>query len=102
MDIPTFDDVLEAQTRIAPYTHRTPVLTSSYLNRLTGAELFFKCENLQKVGAFKARGAVNAVIPCKVRCSPVVPMRQCNEPWHMDKVTAAKRPINPSIVAAAD
>ena len=61
MDIPTFDDVLEAATRIAPHIHNTPVLTSSYLNQLSGAELFFKCENLQKVGAFKARGASNAV-----------------------------------------
>ena len=61
MKIPTFDDVLEAHQRIAPYIHRTPVMTSSYLNGLSGAEIFFKCENLQKVGAFKARGACNAV-----------------------------------------
>ncbi len=61
MDIPTFDQVLEARERIAPHVHHTPVMTSEYLNRLTGAELYFKCENLQKVGAFKARGACNAV-----------------------------------------
>jgi hypothetical protein len=61
MYIPTFDDVITAHDRIRPYIHRTPVLTSSYLNGLTGAELFFKCENLQKAGAFKARGASNAV-----------------------------------------
>ena len=61
MQLPEIDDVLNARDRIAPYTHRTPVLTSSYLNELTGAELFFKCENLQKTGAFKARGACNAV-----------------------------------------
>ncbi len=61
MEIPTYDDVLEAHQRITPYIHHTPVLTSSYLNQLTGAEIFFKCENLQKVGAFKARGACNAV-----------------------------------------
>nr|WP_205911801.1 beta-hydroxyaspartate dehydratase BhcB [Rhodobacter sp. SGA-6-6] len=59
--VPTFDDVLAAHERIAPYIHRTPVLTSSYLNDLTGAELFFKCENFQKAGAFKVRGACNAV-----------------------------------------
>ena len=59
--IPTFDDVLAAHERIKPYIHRTPVLTSSYLNELTGAELFFKCENFQKAGVFKARGASNAV-----------------------------------------
>ena len=61
MDIPTFDDVVAAHERIMPYIHRTPVLTSSFLNDLTGAELFFKCENFQKAGAFKVRGASNAV-----------------------------------------
>ena len=61
MMIPTYDDVLAAHARIAPYIHRTPVLTSSYLNEVTGAELFFKCENFQKAGAFKVRGASNAV-----------------------------------------
>ena len=61
MLIPTFDDVLAAHARIAPYIHRTPILTSSYLDALTGASLFFKCENFQKEGAFKVRGASNAV-----------------------------------------
>ncbi|WP_028957601.1 beta-hydroxyaspartate dehydratase BhcB [Sulfitobacter sp. 20_GPM-1509m] len=61
MYIPTFDDMLTAHARIAPYIHRTPVLTSSFLNELTGAQLFFKCENFQKAGAFKVRGASNAV-----------------------------------------
>jgi threonine dehydratase len=59
--LPTYDDVVAAHERIAPYIHRTPVLTSTYLNELTGAELFFKCENFQKAGAFKVRGASNAV-----------------------------------------
>lgn len=61
MYIPTLQDMRDAGVRIQPYIHRTPVLTSQYLNELTGAELFFKCENLQKAGAFKARGASNAV-----------------------------------------
>jgi threonine dehydratase len=61
MYIPTFGDVTAAHERIRPYIHRTPVLTSSYFDGLTGAELFFKCENFQKAGAFKARGASNAV-----------------------------------------
>ncbi|MFY0690793.1 MAG: pyridoxal-phosphate dependent enzyme [Paracoccaceae bacterium] len=61
MYIPTYDDVVEAHDRIKPYIHNTPVLTSSYFNELTGAELFFKCENFQKAGAFKVRGASNAV-----------------------------------------
>lgn len=57
-----FRDILEAAERIAPYVHRTPVMTSGVINAMFGAEIFFKCENLQKVGAFKARGAVNAVL----------------------------------------
>ncbi|MFT7596582.1 MAG: threonine dehydratase [Paracoccaceae bacterium] len=61
MYIPTFKDVVDAHTRILPYVHRTPVLTSTYLNELTGAQLFFKCENFQKAAAFKVRGACNAV-----------------------------------------
>jgi threonine dehydratase len=59
---PTFDDVQAAAERIAPYVHRTPVMTSATLDGELGASVFFKCENLQKVGAFKARGALNAVL----------------------------------------
>ncbi|MGI9353641.1 MAG: beta-hydroxyaspartate dehydratase BhcB [Rhizobiaceae bacterium] len=59
--IPVYEDVVVAHARIEPYIHRTPVLTSEFMNDLTGAQLFFKCENLQKAGAFKARGASNAV-----------------------------------------
>lgn len=61
MYIPTLADVVAAHTRIRPHIHRTPVLTSSFINSLVGTELFFKCENFQKAGAFKARGASNAV-----------------------------------------
>jgi threonine dehydratase len=50
-----------AHERIRPFIHHTPVLTSSTLNHISGAELFFKCENFQKIGAFKIRGAMNAV-----------------------------------------
>jgi len=60
--VPTFADVTKAARRIAPHVHRTPVFTSAYLNELSGAEIFLKAENLQKIGAFKARGAVNAVV----------------------------------------
>ncbi|MFP4394164.1 MAG: threonine/serine dehydratase [Anaerolineales bacterium] len=59
--IPHFDDVRQAARRIAPYVHRTPIFTSQTLDEMTGAPLYFKAENLQKVGAFKARGACNAV-----------------------------------------
>ncbi len=56
---PSFDDIWAAAARISGHVHRTPVLRSSRLDALAGAELYFKCENLQKVGAFKARGALN-------------------------------------------
>ena len=59
---PTFDDVLQAAERLAGSIHRTPVLTSATLDELFGRELYFKCENFQKVGAFKARGALNALL----------------------------------------
>ena len=59
---PTLDDVRAAAQRIEPYVHRTPVFTSAYLDAESGARLFFKCENLQKVGAFKMRGATNFVL----------------------------------------
>lgn len=58
----TFADIQAAADRIRPYVHRTPVITSSQINDLIGAEIHFKCENLQKIGAFKARGACNAVL----------------------------------------
>lgn len=62
MNIPTLSNIKEAHSRIESFIHRTPVMTSRQLNRLFGCELFFKCENFQKVGAFKFRGAVNAVL----------------------------------------
>ncbi len=58
---PGIEDILTAAARISPLIHRTPVLTCGTLDALTGAKLYFKCENLQKVGAFKFRGAANAV-----------------------------------------
>jgi threonine dehydratase len=70
-DLPTPADVLAAAARIAPHAHRTPMLTSGSLDELTGAQLFFKCENFQRSGAFKFRGACNAV-------------------WAMDDATAAR------------
>jgi threonine dehydratase len=61
MESPIFTDILKASELIAPYIHHTPVLTSKSINRIIGAEIFFKCENLQKTGAFKFRGACNAI-----------------------------------------
>lgn len=55
------DQILAARERIAPYVHETPVMTCRTLDALCGCSLFFKCENLQRVGAFKIRGAANAV-----------------------------------------
>ena len=57
----TLNDIHEAAKRIKPYIHRTPVLTNESLNEKVGAQVYLKCENLQKVGAFKFRGACNAV-----------------------------------------
>src|ERR1700757_976915 len=58
----TWQIILEAHARIAPRIHRTPVLTSASLDAMAGARLFFKCENLQKTGSFKIRGASNAIL----------------------------------------
>jgi threonine dehydratase len=60
-DAPNFEAILAAHKRIAPRIHRTPVVTSASLNEIAGARLYFKCENLQKTGSFKIRGATNAV-----------------------------------------
>lgn len=62
LDLPVAAEVFAAAERIAGRVHRTPLLTSSTLNALLGADLYFKAEHLQKVGAFKARGAANAVL----------------------------------------
>src|SRR5256885_12918425 len=61
MTLPTFADIDSAARQIAGAAHRTPVLTSRSVNQRTGAALFFKCENLQRAGAFKFRGAYNAL-----------------------------------------
>lgn len=60
--IPTKQEVEAACERIKAFVHNTPVFKSSYLNELSGAEIFFKCENFQKMGAFKMRGATNAIM----------------------------------------
>ena len=61
MIFPTLTDIKSTHERIKPFIHRTPVLTSRQLNRIFECEMFFKCENFQKAGAFKFRGATNAV-----------------------------------------
>jgi threonine dehydratase len=61
VNIPSIADIQAAAERIRPYAHRTPVMTSAYFDRLLAANVFFKCENFQRVGAFKFRGACNAV-----------------------------------------
>ncbi|WP_069132680.1 threonine ammonia-lyase [Rhodohalobacter halophilus] len=60
-NLPDHSAIEDAHKRIQPFAHRTPVLTSSYFNHKTGASIFFKCENFQKIGAFKFRGAFNAI-----------------------------------------
>lgn len=64
--IPTLKDVQSAVKRIKPYVHNTPVLTSSTIDRMTNATVFFKCENFQRMGAFKIRGATNAILQLTV------------------------------------
>ena len=54
--------IIEAHERIKPFIHKTPVLTSKTINNISGAEIFFKCENFQKIGAFKIRGGMNSVL----------------------------------------
>ncbi|MHC1479855.1 threo-3-hydroxy-L-aspartate ammonia-lyase [Frateuria aurantia] len=61
LSLPCYADIAAAAVRIEGHAHRTPVMTSTTLNRELGAELFFKCENLQRMGAFKFRGAFNAL-----------------------------------------
>lgn len=61
LPLPSYDDVAAAAARIAGHAHRTPVLTSRTLDELLGARVFLKCENLQRMGAFKFRGAFNAL-----------------------------------------
>ena len=60
--VPNHQDLLDAYTRVKPFVHRTPVFKSETLDQIAGCTLYFKCENLQKVGAFKYRGATNAVL----------------------------------------
>jgi threonine dehydratase len=60
--VPTFTDIQAARQRISGFIHRTPVLTSAGIDTIAGAAIFFKCENFQKAGAFKYRGATNAVV----------------------------------------
>src|SRR3546814_9475207 len=59
--LPTYDDVIKASATLKEAAHRTPVLTSQTINARLGAQVFFKCENLQRIGAFKFRGGYNAV-----------------------------------------
>ncbi|MCA7935594.1 threo-3-hydroxy-L-aspartate ammonia-lyase [Burkholderia cepacia] len=59
--LPTYDDVAAAAARLEGHAHRTPVMTSRTINEALGAQVFFKCENLQRMGAFKFRGAFNAL-----------------------------------------
>ena len=70
----TQSDIQAAHEKIQPLIHRTPVLTCQSINEMVGAEMFFKCENFQKIGAFKARGGINAVLslPEEARAKGVV------------------------------
>jgi len=60
--IPSFEQLQESFNRVRPHVHQTPVLTSTTINRMISASVFFKCENFQRMGAFKMRGAINAIL----------------------------------------
>jgi threonine dehydratase len=60
--LPEFRNLLDAKLRISGYIHKTPVMTSTAINNLAGSEIYFKCENFQRMGAFKMRGALNAIL----------------------------------------
>ena len=76
--------LLDCHNRIKPYIHRTPVLTSRLLNDIAGAKLFFKCENFQRMGAYKMRGATNAILLLseKERANGVITHSSGNFPKH--------------------
>ena len=54
--------IVSSHNRIKGYIHNTPLLSSSAINKISGSDIFFKCENFQKIGAFKMRGAINSVL----------------------------------------
>ena len=61
------NDIKQAEERIGGYVHRTPLVFSAGLSRMAGADIYFKCENLQKTGSFKARGALSVILPETMR-----------------------------------
>lgn len=88
--LPTFDDVSAAAARIAGHAHRTPVMRSRAIDELVGARVVFKCENLQRVGAFKFRGAFNALAKLEDRRAGVVAFSSGN---HAQAVALAAREL---------
>jgi threonine dehydratase len=97
--VPAFEDVRRAAARLAGLAHRTPVLTARSLNQRTGAEFFFKCENLQRMGAFKFRGAYNALscLTQKQRQAGVVSFSSGN---HAQAIALAARLLDmPAVLA---
>jgi len=96
---PQFSDIQQAHQRISSYIHKTPVLSCTAINQLVGANLFFKCENFQKVGAFKFRGACNAIfsLPASEATKGVVTHSSGNHAAAL-ALAARKRKITPHIV----
>ena len=70
--VPTKEDIIKAHDRIRDYIHRTPVLTSQSIDEVADTQVFFKAENFQKIGAFKARGAMNAALSDLGAIAPIV------------------------------
>ena len=85
-------DLIDCHNRIKPFIHNTPVLTSNYINEFTEAEVYFKCENFQKMGAFKMRGAANAILKLsdEQKCNGVVTHSSGN---HAQAISLAAKKI---------
>lgn len=91
MNFPTIDDIQDAATRIAPHIHNTPVLTCTALDDMAGAEIYFKCDNFQKAGAFKIRGATNTVLQLAESGNPPAAVATHSSGNHAAAVALAAR-----------
>ena len=89
----TAEIILDAQKKIKPHIHHTPVMTSRFINEISGSEVFFKCENFQKIGAFKIRGGMNAVLslPVEKRKKGIATHSSGN---HAQAIAYAARQVN--------
>lgn len=88
IEIPLLSDIKEAAKKIEPFAHKTPVFTSEIIDGICGCKVYFKCENLQKAGAFKFRGATNALLNSGERDVPVITHSSGNHAGALAKASA--------------